>query len=378
MHICFISSEYPLWQSGGVGSFLQTFGRALVNEGHKVSIIGIGDKIVEEQLNDNGVLIYRLPVSKVSIGKFLFNTKNISKKIKAINENSNIDIVESAELGLAFINKISSIKYVIRLHGGHHFFAESENRKVHWWQGLKEKLSFKKADGFIAVSKFVRTHTVKYLSYRNKPVGIIYSPINTDLFSPQSTINKENNNITFVGAICEKKGIRQLIMAMEIITKKYPEIKLNIYGREWFFKDGTSYTNMLQSKYKEIIDKYVNFHGVVPYEKLPEKYAQANVCVFPSHMETQGLVAQEAMAMEKPVVFTQLGPGKETIKDYETGLMCNPYDINDIAEKIIWYLDNEDKHSTIGSNARKFVLDTFNVNSSIYKNISFYKSLIEY
>ncbi|MCA0153709.1 glycosyltransferase family 4 protein [Winogradskyella vincentii] len=376
MHICFISSEYPLWKSGGVGSFLQTLGRALVKEGHMVSIVGIGNK--EEQLDDKGVQIYRLPVSKVPIGKFLFNTNAISKKINELNKDAKIDIVESAELGLAFLIKNPSIKYVIRLHGGHHFFAESENRKIHWWQGLKEKLSFKKADGFIAVSMFVKEYTAKYLSYNNKRVEVIYSPINTDLFSPMDSIKKDADNITFVGTICEKKGIRQLILALELVAKKYPNIKLNIFGREWFYKDGRSYTKMLQDKYKELIEKHVIFHGVIPFEKLPEKYALANVCAFPSHMETQGLVAQEAMAMEKPVVFTKLGPGKETIRDYETGLLCNPYDINDIAEKIIWYLDNEDKHLTIGTNARKFVLDTFNVNSSIYKNISFYKSLIEY
>ncbi|WP_411895307.1 glycosyltransferase family 4 protein [Winogradskyella sp. A2] len=377
MHICFISSEYPLWKSGGVGSFLQTFSGALVKFGHKVSIVGIGDKPVEEQLDDKGVKIYRLPVSTVPIGKFLFNTNSISKKIEFINQESPVDIVESAELGLAFIKKNPSIKYVIRLHGGHHFFAESENRKVHWWQGFKEKLSFKKADGFVAVSQFVKSHTAKYLSYSNKPIEVIYSPINTELFSPRTSIKKQVNNITFVGTICEKKGVRQLIMAMKLIANKFPDIKLNIYGREWYYKDGSSYTEMLRKKYKDIVDEYVTFHGAIPFEELPEKYALANVCVFPSHMETQGLVAQEAMAMQKPVVFSTLGPGKESIKDYETGLLCNPHDIYDIAEKVIWFLDNEDKQLTIVRKAREFVLNTFNVNTSVDKNILFYQRLIE-
>lgn len=58
------------------------------------------------------------------------------------------DLVEGAELS-AFLPKIKEIKYIIRLHGGHHF-AEGENRGINWWKGFQEKRSFKKADAFIA------------------------------------------------------------------------------------------------------------------------------------------------------------------------------------------------------------------------------------
>ncbi len=375
MHICFISSEYPIWKSGGVGSFLQTFGRALLQKGHRVSIVGIGETKEEVQINDEGVEIYRLPISKVKVGKFLFNTKKINAKISEINKQNKIDIVESAEMGLVFINKIPSIKYVIRLHGGHHFFAESENRKIHWWQGLKEKMSFKKADGFIAVSEYVKSHTQKYLSFRNNPVEIINYPINTELFAPLRNVNVDQNKITFAGTICEKKGIRQLIEAMALLIENYPDLKLHVYGREWFYKNGSSYTEMLKNNYDSIIDKCVKFHGVIPFNELPRKYAEARICVFPSHMETQGLVAPEAMAMKKPVVFSEFGPGPETIENYKTGLLCNPHDKNDIAEKISWYIENQEKIETITTNARDFVMEKFNLNKILDKNIDFYKSL---
>ncbi|PTM00763.1 MAG: glycosyltransferase family 1 protein, partial [Bacteroidetes bacterium] len=107
MHICFISSEYPIWKSGGVGSFLQTFSRAMVQRGHQISIVGIGETHEELQLNDKGVDIYRLPISKLPVGKFISNTNNINAKIKKLNQKHKIDIVESAEMGLVFINKIT-------------------------------------------------------------------------------------------------------------------------------------------------------------------------------------------------------------------------------------------------------------------------------
>ena len=74
MHICFISSEYPIWKSGGVGSFLQTFSRAMVIREHQISIVGIGEANEKVHLNDEGVDIYRLPVSKLPVAKFISNT----------------------------------------------------------------------------------------------------------------------------------------------------------------------------------------------------------------------------------------------------------------------------------------------------------------
>ena len=375
MHICFISSEYPIWKSGGVGSFLQTFSRAMVNRGHTISIVGIGDQSKEIQLNDEGVNIYRLPLSKLPVAKFLSNTRHVNAKIKQLHKENKIDIVESAEMGLVFKSKIKAIKYCIRLHGGHHFFSDSENRNVHWWQGFKEKLSFKKADGFIAVSEYVKSHTAKYLSYNSKPLEIINYPINTDLFSPDQSIIVDGNNITFAGTICEKKGIRQLIEAMDVLRQQFPDLHLHIYGREWFYKDGKSYTEMLKTKYATIIKACVTFYGVIPFNDLPKKYAEAAVCVFPSHMETQGLVAPEAMAMKKPVVFSELGPGPETIENYKTGLLCNPHNVEDIVEKVSWFLNNTDKIEAIGENARAFVLQKFNLQAILDKNISFYNRL---
>jgi glycosyltransferase involved in cell wall biosynthesis len=92
-------------------------------------------------------------------------------------------------------------------------------------------------------------------------------------------------------------------------------------------------------------------------------------------METQGLVAPEAMAMKKPVVFSELGPGPETIENYKTGLLCDPHNVNDIVEKISWFFGHKDKIESIGENARAFVLEKFNLQAILDKNISFYKSI---
>ncbi|SFB21267.1 Glycosyltransferase involved in cell wall bisynthesis [Flavobacterium swingsii] len=380
MHICFITHEYPKtgFPHGGFGSFVKIIATALVTKGIHVSVVGINYSETNEESIENGVALYRLKKNTVKGLSWWLNSKAINAKIREIHKKKPIDIIETAELGLAFLTKIKDIQYVIRLHGGHHFFAEAENRGIDWWKGFQEKRSFAKADAFVPVSNYVKTHTEKYLSYRKKPVTTIFYPINTDLFSPLH-VNVVPFQIVFAGTICEKKGIRQLIQAFSIVKEKYPEATLEIYGRDWLFPDGSSYQQMLVEKEFPKLGSYadaVRFHGAIAFESLPAKYAQASVCVFPSHMETQGLVAPEAMAMEKMVVFTKLGPGPETITDYETGLLCNPHNPEDIAEKISWVFANKEKSIEIGKRARTFVLKKYGLENSVNQNIIFFQSLL--
>lgn len=381
MHICIITHEYPKsgFAHGGIGSFIKTLAPKLIENNVQVTVVGLNYHNVYEYEEDRGVKIYRLDYFNKRGFGWYFGAKAIQKKIAEIHKENPISIVESSELGLAFINKIPSIKYVIRLHGGHHFFAESENRKIEFWKGFQEKRSFKKADAFIAISNYVKTHTEKYLSYRNKPVGLIHNPINTRFFEPlNNPINR--HSIVFAGSVCEKKGVRQLIQSFPMVKEKFPDATLEIYGREWFFPNGTTFTELLQKE--ELpklgsVTKDIRFHGLINYDQIPDKYSRAQVCVFPSHMETQGLVAPEAMSMKKMVVFTNKGPGPETIVDYETGLLCDPYNPQDIADKINWVFENEAQVSVIENKAREYVLGKFSIESILAKNLDFFNRITQ-
>ena len=381
MHLCLITHEYPKsgFAHGGIGSFLKTLAPKLVAQGIRVTVVGLSYDYQEDYDEDQGVRIFRLGYQNVNRLGWFYGLKAMNKKIAAIHKEYPISILESAELELAFLTKLLGIKYVIRLHGGHHFFSESEHRKIDFWKGFQEKRSFKKADAFIAVSNFVKAKTNEFLSFHDKPVIMINYPIDVDFFKPNNSVVIKHS-IVFVGSVCEKKGVRQLIQSFPLVKEKFPDATLEIYGRDWFFPNGKSYIEMLKETEIPKLGSSANgihFHGSVNHENIPDIYAKAQVCVFPSHVETQGLVAPEAMAMEKLVIFTIEGPGSETITNLENGLLCNPYIPEDLANQFIWAFSNEDKVAVFCKKARQSVLEKYSAALIVQKNIDFYTKLIQ-
>lgn len=373
MHICFITSEFPKegFPHGGVGTFVSTLGIKLVENGIKVSVIGLNYINQEETEIIDGINVFRVVAKKQKGLQWYFNAKAIAAKIKKVHAENPIDIIETAELGLAFLPKIKEIKYVIRLHGGHHFL----NPKTKLWKAFQEKKSFSKADAFIAISNFVKTQTELFLSFNSKPIETIHNPISFSRFKPLNVSEKKEHNIVFVGTVYEKKGIKELIQALPFVLKEFPKTTLDVYGRDWFFPDKTSYIAYLKTHTDKAILSRITFHGAINHNDLPLKYAQAEVCVFPSHIESQGLVVPEAMAMEKMVVFSEIGIGKETIIPHVSGLLCNPHDPKDIAEKIIWVFNNPEESIKIGKQAREHALKKFDIHDVVEKNIKFYSQI---
>ena len=376
MHICYISYEYPLWGTGGIGSFIQTIGRGLVSMGHKVSLVGIGDKSFSEELNDEGVEIYRLPATKYfRKAAFVENGWRIRKKLRELHRQVPIDVVEAPEALMFMLPKQAPYKKVVRMHGGHHFFAESEQRSVDKWKGYLEKCSYKRADAFVAVSQFVKTHTGKYLSTEGRPVKTIRYPINGDLFRQADLSKTLAHRLVFAGTVCEKKGVRQLLEALKLVIPRFSDVHLDVYGRDWFFPDKRSYISFLKESFPSEVLSHVTFHGAIGLSEIPSKYEVAELCVFPSHMETQGLVAPEAMFMGKPVLFSNTGPGPETINHKYNGLLCNPHESLDIAEKIIYAFEHPKQMQEMAVQGQKDALEIFGLAQILERNLRFYENL---
>jgi len=377
MHICLITGEYPRKgvNHGGIGTFAKIFSEALLETGHKVSVIGKRRPSEPHLQTINGVTLHGLDVDGI-FPEFLTYFRRLNETIRRIHETEPIDIVEGAELSFAFISKIEGIKYVIRLHGGHYFFSSELNGKRNKWKSLQENLSFRKADAFIAVSDYVKAVTEQFHQIKARPQRVIYSPI-PNSGDGSSRIDKHHKPIVFAGTICRKKGVQELVEAFALLPNAGAGYSLDLIGRDSEHPNGGSFIKTLKGTLPSSIRERVVFHGALPKEEVLARFGAAEFCIFPSHSETLGLVAPEAMSLGKVVIFTRNGPGREVIDDGIDGFLCDPTDPSDIAEvmrKVI-AMSPEEK-SSMGERARNKVMKRFGIDSVIQKNLEFYSSLI--
>jgi len=123
------------------------------------------------------------------------------------------------------------------------------------------------------------------------------------------------------------------------------------------------------------------------YEFISEKerlehYAACDVAVFPSLYEPFGIVALEAMSMEKPVVVGARGTSgfREIVVpngEKQCGYHVNPYDPADIAWGINSSLADRDGMKRLGKNGRKRVLENFTWNVIATKTLQVYQELLQ-
>lgn len=182
--------------------------------------------------------------------------------------------------------------------------------------------------------------------------------------------------MVFVGTVCEKKGVKNLVLAIDQVKDQFPNVHLDIYGKDWYFSNGDSYKDMIREMIKGRLESHIQLHDPVPHDQIPEIYESAEICIFPSFMETQGLVAPEAMAMGKLVIFTDKGPGPETIQHGIDGFLCNPLEVSSIAEAIREAFQALGRKKEISRAARKTIEENFGLSKILKENVNFYNQVI--
>lgn len=379
MHICYITAEYPIRNlpHGGVGTFTKSLSQKLVESGIAVSVIRLSKVIKSEVINDNGVKVYLIPeAGKVPL-RFVWNSVRIGKAIAQIHRKQPISIVETPELGLTFLKKLRGVKYVIRMHGGHHFFTKAENRPLEWKKVWQEKKSFAKADAIAAVSDYVAQVTREMLELGQIKISVIYNPIDTKKFYQSDDSKIEKHTLFFAGSIIEKKGIRQLVQSLDYLVDDYPDLKLRIAGRDATIPGtGQPYRPLLEKAISEKARPHIVFLGVIPNFEIPTYIEQSQICCYPSHMEAMPLAWLEVLAMGKVFLGSNTGPGPEAVKEGETGFLVNPHDPKAIADKIRFIFEHYDLALDMAKQARIRVAKEFDIAVLVQKNIEFYKSVL--
>jgi glycosyltransferase involved in cell wall biosynthesis len=260
------------------------------------------------------------------------------------------------------------------MHGGHHFFSTTLNRRPALWRGWLERRSFAHAGHLAAVSRFVAETTRALLHLGNVPIEILPNPVDTERFRPMPQVPVTPGLIGFVGTLCEKKGIRQLVQAMPEIIAAVPQARLMVCGRDSVDPGtGKSFRQTLEAATPSETSGRMTFTGHVENARLPVELAAAQVLVYPSHMEALPVAWLEGMALGKPVVAANAGPGPEIIRDGVDGLLCNPHDPHSIAAAVLRLFQDRPLAERLGAAARQRVLQDFSLDRLVRKNQDFYR-----
>jgi len=238
-------------------------------------------------------------------------------------------------------------------------------------ENSSEKLNFliellAQIDFVTTPSKFMAKVVKEKLGY--EPIAI-YHGVNTRLFNPSILRSSARNHlgipatekvIFWSSRLSPEKDLKTLIDAIPKVVKEEPSALFLIKGR-----------SVGQNYYREYILKYARrkiadariksnvrfFFNYIPHEEIPIYYRSADMFVHTSHLESFGLVLAEAMACKLPVVATNSSCCPEIVGD--EGLLFEPGNSQDLAEKIIALIRDESLRITLSERAYKRVLENF-------------------
>lgn len=372
MHICFIG-EFPHQGQpvGGISMYIRNTANLLVENGHRVTVLSFSES-VQGWEQQSPFALYRVHPKKWKWLNFLRIAREQHRVLKQLHAAHPIDAVETPESGLCFLPKIPGIRYIIRLHGGHMFFAKALGLPMKNWPTWQEIQSFKKADVIVGVSAYVLAQTQPYLP-AEVATKVIFNGVNTQLFSPVARASSVFRDIVFVGWLVPKKGPAFLMQAFQKLAAEFADIRLHFYGRDTQDENGQSYWSSLSSPLPAAISNHVFFHGNVPNEQLPQIIGDAYCCVYPSQMEAMPVAWLEVLACGQLLIAGDAGPAKEIIQHGVTGLLCKPTDAEEIATQLRWALQHSEEVQQIREKARETAVQKFSLNTVLQQNLQLWK-----
>ena len=234
---------------------------------------------------------------------------------------------------------------------------------------------------FINDAKLLKTCTKFNVDHLAKTVGsaeklrLIYHGIDTKFFS------KEHSNkplrLLSVARLVEKKGYIYILKALDILRVNYPNFRYTIIGHGKLESQISEYINYLGLKSYVNIITYASKQTIKDYLEHTDIFLNGSVVTAKGDRDGIPNSLLEAMAMEVPVVATDVSGISEVITHKQTGYLCESRDAMDIYNGILYYIENPAERTRIAENARKFVEDKFDSVKLFEKCADFYQEVIE-
>jgi D-inositol-3-phosphate glycosyltransferase len=214
----------------------------------------------------------------------------------------------------------------------------------------------------------------KYIQYLYdgdpKKIAVLTPGVNLSLFRPMDKIaakkkigaQLDEKMIVFVGRIEPLKGIDVLLYALKMILTARPSLRLCVWivGGD-ISHDTEEWPKELKrlAELREVLDitTSVKFVGRKAPVDLPTYYNAAEVMVMPSHYESFGITAVEAMACGVPVITTDVTGVSKLIDEKHENLITSANNPIGLAQRIIALLQDQEAYKRVSKSVAENVQD---------------------
>lgn len=382
MHIAYLIHDFPVngLATGGAGNYVANMAQIMQKKGHKVSVITESESAAH--INWRGIDIYYIEATRgfrdtgkkmsvlKKVLKNLWRSAWYNQKVKEINKNSSIDIVQCVNTYGIGLFRTKRIPYVIRLSSYPSLWGGAEREQFDFDECLKTRrldeelqlLAMKKADKVISPSKLVADIVQTRI---NKKVDVIESPVLIDnidkLLLKESELEKNQYFVTF-GANGNRKSIQMLAQLIDEILDKYTEMRYVVIGKDKLIRYQGKYAMASQVFNEHIVKNKSRFFfmgEISDRERLFSIVKSARLCILPTRIDNLPNTVLEAMALGKIVISSTSENGtsvEQLITDGYNGFLFEVDNMEEMLRKIEYIMNlSVDEKEVIEARAKERV-----------------------
>lgn len=173
-------------------------------------------------------------------------------------------------------------------------------------------------------------------------------------------------NFLFIGRLLKEKGIHDFIAAIKLVKQQYPDTTFTVLGAV----DKSNLGALSEEEVSNLIQAgTIEYPGHV--DNIQEWIVKSDVFVLPSYREGVPRSTQEAMAIGRAVITTDVPGCRETVIDGVNGFIVPRWNPEKLAEKMIYFIENPEKTQLMGEASHKIAIEKFDANKVNQKLIDF-------